>query len=153
MNTWAGGLDARDGCQDFQHWDRATELPLVPLQSMATGSPGHFGFHHIKKKYRKCIEKPREVVHFCASLAAEHNTENRMGNYGLAITKAGKHFLSTQLLPNLTCMRDLLPAGAGDPTKLMALAEKFWQALDPRPPASAHSTHGKHNEALLLLVA
>lgn len=68
--------------------------PLVPVQSMGTGNPGCFGFHNIKKKYRKCIEKPKEVVHLCTSLATEHSTENIMGSYGLAITKAGNHLFS-----------------------------------------------------------
>ena len=145
MNIEAGGLDAEDGCQDFQHRDRATELPLVPLQSMGTGNPRRFGFHNIKKKYRKCTEKPKEVFHLCTSLAAEHNTEKIMGSLKVAITKAG-NLLSTQLLPDLTCMRKLVPSGAGDPTKLMTLAEKFWQALGSCPLASTCSTHGKRNE-------
>lgn len=43
-------------------------------------------------------------------------------------------------------MRDLLPPGAGDPTKLMAPAEKFWQALNLCPLPNTCFTHGKHNE-------
>lgn len=132
--------------------DRDTELPLVPLQSTGTGNPRHFVCHNIKIKYRKRTEKPKEVVHLCSSVATEHS-ENKTRNYGLAMTKAGIHLFSIQMLPNLTCRRGLLPAGAGHPTKLMAPSEKFWQALDPCPLASTCSTRGKHNEDLLLLVA
>lgn len=141
---WISGLSASD---------QATELPLVPLQSIGTGNPRHFGFHNVKIKCRKRIEKSKEVVRLCTSLAAEHNTENITGDYGLAIAKAGDHLFSTQLLPNLAGMRELPPPGAGDPTKLVALAEMFWQALDPCPLASTCSTGGEHNEELLLLVA
>lgn len=69
-----------------------------------------------------------------------------MGIYSLAITQAGNHLFSIQCLTKVTCTRELLPPGAGDPTKLMALAELFWQAHDLCPLASTCFTHGKHNE-------
>lgn len=74
------------------------------------------------------------------------NTENITGNDGLAVTKAGNHLFSTQLLPKLTRTGELLPAGAGEPTKPMVLAEKLWQGLDPCPLASTCSARVEHKE-------
>lgn len=81
------------------------------------------------------------------------NTENITGNDGLAVTKAGNHLFSTQLLPKLTCTGELLPAGAGEPTKPMVLAEKLWQGLAPVPWPALALHVSSTRRILLLLVA
>jgi len=149
MNTWAGGLDVEDGSLDFQHQDQATEAHLVPLQSVGTGNPRHSGLHNVKEKYRKCAEKCKEVARLCTSLAAEHSTENIMGNYGLAITKEENHLFSIQLLPSLTYMRERPPPGVGDPAKLTALPEEFWHALVPWLALAPHMANAKRTPCCL----
>lgn len=76
-----------------------------------------------------------------------------MGKGAFAITKAGNHLFSIQLLPKITWMREQLPPGAGDPTKLMALAENCGRVLTPVPWPALASHVLSTRRTLLLLVA